>query len=218
MSQYVTKIKTSDGDKQIDYNALANKPKYASSNSEGGAATSANKLNADAGSSTQPVYFSNGIPVATAYTLGKSVPSNAIFTDTTYSAATTAKNGLMTSDMVAKLNGIADGANSYTLPVAGNNTLGGVKTTSTVTSNSGYTACPIISGIPYYKDTNTTYSLDSFGITATSTELNYVDGVTSNIQTQLNNKAPKYTYGTTDLTEGSSALPAGTLYFYYTTT
>ena len=52
-------------------------------------------------------------------------------------------------------------------------------------------------------DTNTTYTLSSFGITATAaelnkldgvtataTELNYVDGVTSNIQTQLNNKAP----------------------------
>ena len=50
-------------------------------------------------------------------------------------------------------------------------------------------------------DTNTTYSLSSFGITATAaelnkldgvtataTELNYVDGVTSNIQTQLNGK------------------------------
>ena len=39
------------------------------------------------------------------------------------------------------------------------------------------------------KDTNTTYSLSSFGITATATELNYCDGVTSNIQTQLNGKA-----------------------------
>lgn len=38
-------------------------------------------------------------------------------------------------------------------------------------------------------DTNTTYSLSSFGITATSTELNYCDGVTSNIQTQLDGKA-----------------------------
>lgn len=50
-------------------------------------------------------------------------------------------------------------------------------------------------------DTNTTYTLSSFGITATAaelnkldgvtataTELNYVDGVTSNIQTQLNGK------------------------------
>lgn len=30
--------------------------------------------------------------------------------------------------------------------------------------------------------------LNSLGITATATELNYVDGVTSNVQTQLNNK------------------------------
>lgn len=43
----------------------------------------------------------------------------------------------------------------YTLPTAGS-TLGGVKTTSTVTSTSGLTACPIIDGVPYYKDTNTT--------------------------------------------------------------
>ena len=37
-------------------------------------------------------------------------------------------------------------------------------------------------------DTNTTYNLGSFGVTATATELNYTDGVTSNIQTQLDNK------------------------------
>ena len=38
-------------------------------------------------------------------------------------------------------------------------------------------------------DANTTYTLSSFGVTATATELNYMDGVTSNVQTQLNNKA-----------------------------
>ncbi|NCU31194.1 hypothetical protein EOM57_05345, partial [Candidatus Saccharibacteria bacterium] len=58
---------------------------YAGSSSAGGAATSANKLNTNAGSVTQPVYFANGVPVATTYSLGKSVPSNAVFTDTTYS-------------------------------------------------------------------------------------------------------------------------------------
>ena len=35
----------------------------------------------------------------------------------------------------------------------------------------------------------TTVSLSSLGITATVTELNYMDGVTSNVQTQLNGKA-----------------------------
>lgn len=36
------------------------------------------------GSATQPVYFKNGLPVACSYTLGASVPSNAVFTDTKY--------------------------------------------------------------------------------------------------------------------------------------
>lgn len=55
---------------------------YAGSSSVGGAATSADKINTDAGSATQPVYFKDGIPKATTYTLGKSVPSSAVFTDT----------------------------------------------------------------------------------------------------------------------------------------
>ena len=80
--------------------------------------------------------------------------------------------------------------NNTTYGVVGaNGSTGLVKNGSSVTSASGYTACPIISGVPYYKDTNTTYTLSSFGITATATELNYCDGVTSNIQTQLNAKA-----------------------------
>ena len=45
-------------------------------------------------------------------------------------------------------------------------------------------------------DTNTTYTLSSFGITATSSELNFTDGVTSNIQTQLNGKQASGTYNT----------------------
>ena len=51
---------------------------YAGSSTAGGSATSAVKLDSSAGSATQPVYFSNGKPVATTYTLGKSVPSNAV--------------------------------------------------------------------------------------------------------------------------------------------
>ena len=304
---------------------------YAGSSSAGGAATSANKLNTDAGGTTQPVYFSNGIPVKTTYTLGKSVPSDAVFTDThytsknvvgsstatsntttaltngnvylnsvengvvtsahkisgsgattvtsdtsgnivisstnttysgagsslglvksggdvtissgvitvnddshnhvisnidnlqttldsinteldgsikglsvsgkvitytkndgttgtittqdtntTYSAATTSTAGLMSASDKSKLDGIASGANAYTLPTA-SSTLGGVKTTSTVTSTSGLTACPIISGVPYYKDTNTTYSAattSAAGLMSAS-DKSKLDGITS---------------------------------------
>lgn len=56
---------------------------YAGAASAGGSATSAVKLDtASAGSATQPVYFANGKPVACTYALLKSVPANAVFTDT----------------------------------------------------------------------------------------------------------------------------------------
>ena len=140
-------------------------------------------------------------------------------TNTTYGVATQSTNGLLSSTDKTKLDGIATGANKYVLPTASSSTLGGVKTTSSVTSASGYTACPIISGVPYYKDTNTTYSLGSFGITATAAELNYTDGVTSNIQTQLNGKAASshthsqyaassHTHTKAQISDFPSSLPA----------
>ena len=65
------------------YAAVSHTHNYAGSSSAGGPATSAVKLDtSSAGSATQPVYFSGGKPVACSYTLGKSVPSNAVFTDT----------------------------------------------------------------------------------------------------------------------------------------
>lgn len=115
----------------------------------------------------------------------------------------TATVSQITSDATGHVTGATD--RTITIPSTlsnGTGTAGLIKTSSTVTSSSGYTACPVINGVPYYKDTNNTYSLSSFGITATAaelnkldgvtataTELNYVDGVTSNIQTQLNGKA-----------------------------
>ena len=64
-----------------------------------GYADTATALTSSAGSATQPIYFSNGKPVACTYTLGKSVPSNAVFTDTTYSVATASADGLMSAAM-----------------------------------------------------------------------------------------------------------------------
>ena len=56
--------------------------------------------------------------------------------NTTYGVATETSNGLMSSTDKVKLNGIADGANNYTLPSAGTN-LGGVKSGGDVTISSG---------------------------------------------------------------------------------
>ena len=80
---------------------------YAGSSTAGGAATSANKINTDAGSATQPVYFDNGVPVATTYALNATVPVGAKFTDTTYENATTSEAGLMSAADKTIVNGIA---------------------------------------------------------------------------------------------------------------
>lgn len=57
----------------LSWNELTGKPNYAGSGSAGGAATSANKLNTDAGSNVQPIYFKNGVPVTTSYSLNATV-------------------------------------------------------------------------------------------------------------------------------------------------
>lgn len=77
-----THTKAQVGLGNVDNTADANKSvKYAIS---AGSASSAAALTSNAGSSTQPVYFSGGKPVACSYTLGKSVPADALFTDHTY--------------------------------------------------------------------------------------------------------------------------------------
>lgn len=65
-----------------NYAAASHTHNYAGSGSAGGSANSAIKLDSSAGSATQPVYFKDGKPVATTYTLNKTVPADAKFTDT----------------------------------------------------------------------------------------------------------------------------------------
>ena len=142
-------------------------------------------------------------------------------TNTTYSTATTSSAGLMSAADKTKLDGIASGANKYTLPVATTSALGGVRI-GFLESGKNYpvelnSSNQMFVNVPW-TDTNTTYTLSSFGITATAaelnkldgvtatvTELNYVDGVTSNIQTQLNGKAA------TNHTHSYLPLSGGTL-------
>ena len=103
----------------------------------------------------------------------------------------------------------------YTLPKATVSALGGIKAagvrTSAITTTQGGTTSGRYYGVELDSNgkafvnvpwANTTYSLSSFGVTATAAEINkldglattakelgYVHGVTSNIQTQLNGKA-----------------------------
>lgn len=246
---------------------------YAGSSSAGGAATSANKLNTNAGSATQPVYFANGIPVATTYTLGKSVPSDAKFTDTNthYASknvvgATNATSNTTTalSNGAVYLNSVENGAVTSSHKISGsgattvttdasgniiisstdNNTtynaagssLGLVKTGGDVTISSGVITvnddshnhtianvdnlqssldakqATITGGASTIASSNLTANMalisngsGKVAVSAvTSTELGYLDGVTSNVQTQLDGKAASsHNHAASNITSGT---------------
>ena len=163
---------------------------YAGSATAGGAANSANKLNTDAGSATQPVYFANGIPVETTYTIGKSVPSDAVFTDTTYSAAGTALGLVKSGGDVTISNGVitvSDDSHNHTIANVDNlqTTLDGKQATVTGAATT-ITGSNLTASRALISNANGKVAVSD----VTSTELGYLDGVTSAIQTQLNGKVP----------------------------
>ena len=145
------------------------------------AAASANKLNTNAGSATQPIYFANGVPVATTYTLGKSVPSDAKFTDTVYNHPATHPASMITGlATVATSGSYADLSDkptipeAYSLPDATASVKGGVKIGSNLTVSSGtisLTKANVVAALGYTpptQDTNTTYSASN-GISLSGT-------------------------------------------------
>lgn len=56
-----------------------------------------NKMNKTAGSVTNPIYFADGVPTPCTYTIEKSVPSDAVFTDTTYESKSASSGGTAVS-------------------------------------------------------------------------------------------------------------------------
>ena len=64
-------------DKPSSFTPASHTHNYAGSSSAGGSATSAVKLDSSAGSATQPIYFSDGKPVACGSSLGVSITGNA---------------------------------------------------------------------------------------------------------------------------------------------
>ncbi len=121
------------GDALAGKAAASHTHNYAGSSSAGGAANSANKLNKNAGSATQGVYFKDGVPVAMTYTLGKSVPADAKFTDTNTwrgiqdNLTSTATDQSLSANQGKVLKGLLDGkANaSHTHNYAGSGSAGG---------------------------------------------------------------------------------------------
>lgn len=99
---------TLDGSKDVTLDlTVAHTHNYAGSSSAGGAANSANKLNTNAGSKTQPVYFANGVPVACT-----SLNGNATSADKLKTAVTIAAGNAVTSTATS-----FDGSKNITIPI-----------------------------------------------------------------------------------------------------
>lgn len=146
---------------------------YAGSSSAGGAATSANKLNTDAGSVTQPVYFKDGVPVSTSHTLNADVPENAKFTDTIYEVATQSTDGLLSADDKTQL----DNGGIPIVTTSGD----GSAYTATVDGISALTAGIKVTIIPHVTSTTTspTFNVNSLGAKSIRMPITYNSSATS---------------------------------------
>ena len=115
------------------------------------------------------------------FTIGKSVPSNAVFTDTTYNVATSSSNGLMSSSDKAKLDGITASAdpnqNAFSNITIGSTTISADNPTDTLTIAAGSNVSLSTSGNTVtISSTNTTYGLAS---TSSNGLLRQLNGNTS---------------------------------------
>lgn len=104
-------------------------------NSQGTIAVAKKVGTSTVGGSTTPVYINEGTPTPIGYTISKSVPADAVFTDTTYSNATQSQAGLMSALDKTKLDGVSENAdkvewqqNVNTGVNIANVTINGVKT------------------------------------------------------------------------------------------
>ena len=166
---------------------------------------SSQKLTSYGGSATQPVYFpadgaNAGKPIAISYTIEKSVPSNAVFTDT-WNKVSTSQDGYITKlpgNTTTFLRG--DGTwgtpeGTYSLPLAANGTRGGVQIGY---SSSGKNYAVQLSSQKMYVNvpwTDTTYSAGT-GLSLSGTTFNHSNSVTAG------------TVGTSSATNGATlAVP-----------
>lgn len=98
-----------------------------------GNASSASKLTTDAGSATQPVYFSGGVPTACSYQLNETVPSDAVFTDINATQRLTVKNA--NYPLLFSVTEITNTSTDFTNIVARNNSIYANPSTGTITAN-----------------------------------------------------------------------------------
>lgn len=131
---------------------------------------------------------------------------NVPWTDTTYPVATTSANGLMSSVDKRKLDGIADNANNYSLPVATSSVRGGIKIGYTE-SGKNY---PIkLSNEQAYVNvpwTDTTYSVFTGATTTAAGTSGLVPAPTSGQSTRYLCSDGEWSIPTGSIYKGSTAI------------
>lgn len=175
MAQYVTKIRTENGDLPIDYLSLANLPTSDATLTKSGEFADAKvvgdkikninnnitQINDDITQINSDITQSNSEIKRVSDELkqinedisgigGGASSIGSILNDHLQSKATAEQDGHMLASDKKKLDGIEENANNYSLPTASPSTIGGVTTTSNINSTDGFEACPIINGVPYY--------------------------------------------------------------------
>ena len=160
------------------YAAASHNHNYAGSSSAGGVANSAATLTTNAGSATQPVYFTGGKPAACTYTLGKSVPSDAVFTDTNTHYAS---NTIVASAANATSNGAASNGNVYLNHIEN----GSVRNAHKIVGGGATTVTSDTAGTITISSTNTTYgtaTTSSNGLMSSS-DKSKLDGIQAGADT-----------------------------------
>ena len=138
----------------------------------------------DVGANNNPVYFDDGVPVPTSATLNKSISGNAATATKLQNAFTLNLLGDVTGSVLMDGGGTA---NIQTTIVG--TTPSSISTIpNSLTVQGDLTVTGDIYGGDVYGDTFQGPALSLVGLTPTIAELNYVDGVSSNIQDQLNAK------------------------------
>ena len=121
---------TLDGSKNVTLNlTVAHTHNYAGSSSAGGAANSANKLNTNAGSKTQPVYFADGVPVVCTSLTGNATSADKLSTARTLTIGNTGKTFDGTANVSWSLGEIGAAAASHShpyLPLSGGTMTGAI--------------------------------------------------------------------------------------------
>ena len=132
----------------IDKGYVASADSANTSSSCTGNSASATKLTSSAGSAIQPVYFKDGKPVVIGYTVAKSVPANAKFTDTNtwrgvQNNLTSDSTGQSLSAAQGKaLKGLVDGKadKEHTHNYAGSGSAGGAANSANILNSRGTVA------------------------------------------------------------------------------